>query len=142
MRRKRLNQSTKLGRGTNRKKSPLFLVVSLGLVGLAIFYTFSALFTEVERDNLTLCRLDRAFPRETALLLDTTGGYSRAQALSIASYLNEVQSYLDDVEVEIFYIQRPKLLAIQNRSHIEQFWRPLVNSSGGRIVSVQRINLQ
>lgn len=240
-----------------------------------ISYSVSLLLSRVERDPSTLCRLDNRFPRETAILLDETDGYSRGQAASITTYLENLlanslidekftfyslgpsvnsffqdfyacnpggeldqadltpeqrmqyrnwgadfldrlsvyidalidrsaadnspimemiqyvanqNQYADDetekrlilvsnlihntpefshyrdasnfgtvssdenlsrllaplsnVDVEILFVQRSQLLAIQNRSHIETFWRPFVNTSGGRIVSVERINLE
>ena len=57
------------------------------------------------------------------------------------NYLTGVQAFLSGIDVQILYVQRPQLLAIQNRDHIESFWRPYVNLSEGRIVSVDRINL-
>ena len=270
---KRLNQ--KVAAGRPRKAGPLALLVKLGLFVLVISYGVSLLFSRVERDPTTLCRLDNRFLRETAILLDETDGYSRGQAASIARYLENmlanslvdekftfyslgpsVNSFfqdfyacnpgseldqsdlspeqriqyrewdadflarltvyvdalidrsaadnspimemiqyvanqnpyaddetekrlilvsnlihntaefshyrdtsnfgavsgdqnlsrllapLSDVDVEILFVQRPQLLAIQNRSHIESFWRPYVNASGGRIVSVDRIDLE
>ncbi|MDP6097499.1 MAG: hypothetical protein QGG67_16160 [Gammaproteobacteria bacterium] len=274
MSRNRLNQNPSTRRYSRKKKSPLFRVASFGIVALVIYYFTSSLFSRVERDNLTLCRLDRAFSRDTALLIDETGGYSQAQADLISTsieniltnslvddkftfyslgesvssylpsfsicnpgdesdqgdlttdqrrlfadwkedshdrvvssldelvdreaaefspimemiryvsnqtrfsspdiqkrmiivsdliqntpsysqhndskdfdtirgtnYLTGVQAFLSGVDVQILYVQRPQLLAIQNRDHIESFWRPYVNLSEGRIVSVDRINL-
>lgn len=275
MGKKRLNQSTKLGRAAYQRKSPLSLALKLGVGTVVLFYIFSAFFSQVERDELTLCRIDRAYPRETALLLDTTGGYSAAQATAISAnlnklltdsqidekftfyslgvapgsyyqnaticnpgdgsdqgdltvdqaslyagwqknfndrivssvndlvgqqaaeqspimemiqyvsrqislsppdtpkrliivsnmihktpeysqygdslnfnslagtaYLDRVQARLAGVEVGILYVLRPQLLGVQNRGHIEQFWRPYVNFSEGSIVSTERISLE
>jgi len=59
-------------------------------------------------------------------------------SLAGTAYLNRVQARLAGVEVGIL---RPQLLGIQNRGHIEQFWRPYVDFSEGRIVSTERISL-
>jgi len=258
-----------------KKKGPYAFVIKLAIAAFAIGFIASLLLGSVERDPVTLCRLDNNIPRETALLLDETVGYSAPQAGAIAGHLDSllsnslvderftfyslgsaVDSYylrfsfcnpgdgsdqgdltpdqrrlysdwqeilterlgtyvdgliekesadsspivdmvqyvanqlrftpdnvqkrlilasslihhtpsyshlrdstrfnaildtrslqdtlanLEEVEVEILYIQRPQLLAVQNRGHIEAFWRPFVNQSGGRLVSVDRIILE
>ncbi|HAJ74893.1 MAG TPA: hypothetical protein DCM64_00395 [Gammaproteobacteria bacterium] len=263
--------------GTRRikKKSPYSFVINLAIAAFAVGFIASLLLGSVERDPVTLCRLDNDVPRETALLLDETVGYSQPQASAITRHLDSLltnsladerftfyslgsdeNSYylrfsfcnpgdgsdqgeltadqrqlyngwkeilterlgiyvnaliekeaadsspivdmvqyvanqirftpgdvqkrlilvsslihhtpsysherdstnfnaflgtrssedalanLEDVEVEIVLIQRPQLLAIQNRGHIEAFWRPFVNQSGGAIVATERIMLE
>jgi hypothetical protein len=270
----RLNQSSSPRRRIRKQKSPLIRLVNVGIVALVVFYFGTLLFSEVERDAETLCRLDRAFSRDTAVLVDATEAYSPAHTNQISTLLQNilanaqvdekftfyslgdavnlylpsfsicnpgdgsdqgeltteqrrlftdwkdnfhrrilssiealaekeatdqspimemiqyvtnqtrftspeiqkrliivsdmihstpsyshyrdsknfesvkntdyqtgVQAYLTNVDVDVLYVQRPQLLAIQNRDHIESFWRPFVNSYGGRIVSVDRVNL-
>lgn len=42
-------------------------------------------------------------------------------ATASEDYRSSVQAFLDDVEVTLWYVRIPRALAVQNRSHIEQF---------------------
>ena len=61
-------------------------------------------------------------------------------ALAGTEYLSRVLAFLDNVEVTLLYVQRQQGVAIQNRGHIESFWRPFVDASGGSIVDVKSVN--
>ena len=54
-------------------------------------------------------------------------------------YFREVRPRLDSVDVEILYIERPKLNAIQRMGHIT-FWEDLIREADGRLTSVDPIN--
>lgn len=55
-------------------------------------------------------------------------------------YMREVAARLEGAAVEILYILRPLNSTIQNRGHIENFWRPYINASNGRIILVDPVN--
>mgnify|MGYP000709866382 CR=1 FL=1 len=54
-------------------------------------------------------------------------------------YALSVQPHLDNVEVEILYLVRPRDVNIQNRGHID-FWTKLISYNGGKISHVKTIN--
>lgn len=271
---KRLNQSLEVGtRPRNKKGGPAGLAIKLLILVAVGAYLISLVFSRVERDMTTLCRSDNEYPQETAILLDTTDGFTAAQAnlirqqlgdlfensvlderfsfyalgsqvnsyyprfsicnpgdglddpdlslearsayqnwneellqrigleindlidstadeyspilemvqyvsnqsrwLSAESgkrlvvistlvhhtpefsnytdannlatanedYRSRIQAFLDGVEVTLWYIRLPRALVVQNRGHIEQFWRPYINAAGGSIVGLENIEL-
>lgn len=62
------------------------------------------------------------------------------QELSRTPYFREMRPRLTDVFIDILYIERSELSAIQGKSHIADFWQPFVRRSGGRINNVTYIN--
>ncbi|UZE97221.1 hypothetical protein [Alkalimarinus alittae] len=54
-------------------------------------------------------------------------------------YGSEVRPYLGNVSITIFYVQRSKSMAHQNRGHI-RFWEEYVSDGGGQVIKVETIN--
>ena len=64
----------------------------------------------------------------------------RYDYLENTPYLTRVLANLNDADVEIFYIVRPRLVELQNRGHINLFWEQYISESGGRLIFVEPIN--
>jgi hypothetical protein len=60
--------------------------------------------------------------------------------LSKSPYFREMRPRLNDVMIDLLYIERPALSDIQGSDHVTKFWRPFVRRSGGKIKSVTYIN--
>ena len=60
--------------------------------------------------------------------------------LSKSPYFREMRPRLNDVMIDLLYIERPTLSDIQGRDHVTKFWRSFVKRSGGKIKSVTYIN--
>jgi len=78
-------------------------------------------------------------------MVEHTSSYSQYtqsvdfQTLKDSPYFREVRPSLDNVDVEMLYIERPELAVIQRRRHIT-FWENLIDEAGGRITLVEPIN--
>ena len=59
---------------------------------------------------------------------------------SQSPYFREMRPRLDNVFIDLLYIERPALAGIQGGNHISKFWQPFVRRSGGQIKSVTHIN--
>ncbi|MDC0004199.1 hypothetical protein OAE19_07350 [Porticoccaceae bacterium] len=62
------------------------------------------------------------------------------EKLSQTPYFREMRPRLNDVMVDLLYIERPPLAKIQGSDHVKKFWQPFVRRSGGRIKNVTYIN--
>tara|TARA_B110000503_G_scaffold113747_1_gene170804 strand:+ start:303 stop:1121 length:819 start_codon:yes stop_codon:yes gene_type:complete len=61
-------------------------------------------------------------------------------ALKDTSYFREVRPRLNEVHVELLYIERGNLSGIQGKDHIQKFWKPFIEQSKGLLSSVTNIN--
>jgi hypothetical protein len=67
----------------------LIFFVILAVTGfIAVYVSISS--SRVERNQATLCRVDGEIPRETALLIDATEGFSPSQSLLISKHMESI----------------------------------------------------
>lgn len=75
-------------------------IIGIGLVLVLVFgfYAFKAKQSVIERDGLSLCRLDGSVSRETALVIDATDSFSPTQAMLIKKEIKLLleESMLDE----------------------------------------------
>ena len=96
--------------------------------------------------------IDRNMSSEKRILIvsdmvENTESYSQYSQKNLSyrewirtPYFRKTRSRLDNVEVNIIYVERPELSSIQGKDHIEKFWSPLIKEAGGRLQTVKTIN--
>lgn len=62
------------------------------------------------------------------------------ESLSNTPYFREMRPRLDEVYIDLLYIERASLAEIQGSDHVTKFWQPFVRRSGGQINNVTYIN--
>ena len=80
-------------------------------------------------------------------MVEHTNSYSQYRdtkldfkSLSKTPYFREMRPSLDEVMIDLLYIERANLAEIQGGDHVAKFWQPLVRRSGGQIKNVIYIN--
>jgi len=80
-------------------------------------------------------------------MVENTSKYSQYSDLSAdfranrdTPYFRKVKPRLLGVDVHILYIERSNLTKIQGKKHLERFWKPFLEASGGALSSITYIN--
>lgn len=87
-------------------------ILAMSALGYAIFILNQ---NQVERDIITLCRIDGEVARETAIVIDATDNYSQSQAILITK---EIKKVLEDASVDerfTFYVLGERIGEYQER---------------------------